>query len=425
MRARLVPPGLMAARAALVVGGLLLGAAVAEGSLRLAGASYWWWRLGAARSAADGAVRVLCIGDSFTFGVGSSAGRSYPEQLKAILQRRLKQPVDVVNDGVPSYNSSQVLRRLPHALARARPCVVVALVGLNNAWNTTYGPSGLPGESRLEGWRRWLESFRLVRLVRQARVDPQVMYPDEYLRLDAQGDDNEQGGPADVQWVRRGQIALGQRRFEEAAKAFTQARAANPANADALVGFAAVLMMRGDVITRDAEQMLQEALRINPRSWAAHLILAASFVRQGRQEDAWREFQAASALNQGFVRSLMPLAAGRDPAAALDYLDRWLTQDVQAMAGQARAAGAAFVLMTYPASLRTQPFSDLLRRMAAREALPFIDLDEAFRALPGDRRSTLIAGDGFHTNADGNALVADTVGKALAPMLAAEKGTFR
>lgn len=425
MRARLVPPGLMAARAALVVGGLLLGAAVAEGSLRLAGASYWCWRLGAARSAADGAVRVLCIGDSFTFGVGSSAGRSYPEQLEAVLQRRLKQPVDVVNDGVPSYNSSQVLRRLPHALARARPSVVVALVGLNNAWNTTYGPLGLPGESRLEGWLRWLESLRLVRLVRQARVDPQAMYPDEYLRLDGQGDDNEQRGPADVRWVQRGQAALGRRQFEQATAAFAQARAANPANADALVGFAAVRMMKGEIIDHDTEQMLQDALRINPRSWAAHLILAASLMRQMRQEDAWREFQAASTLNQEFVRSLMPLAAGRDPAAAVDYLDRWLTQDLQAMASQARAAGAAFVMMTYPSSLRTRPLSDVLRRVAVREALPLIDLDEAFRALPSGRRSALISGDGFHTNADGNVLVADTVGEALAPMLAAEKGTPR
>lgn len=425
MRARRIPPRLMAARAALVAGGLLLGAVAAEGGLRLAGATYWWWRLGAARSAADHAVRVLCVGDSFTFGVGASAGRSYPEQLEAVLRRRFGQSVDVVNDGVPSYNSSQVLRRLPQVLARARPCVVVALVGLNNAWNTTYGPMGLPGESRLEGWRRWLESLRLVRLVRQAGVDPQAMSPSGFLRLDGQGDDNGQRGPADVQWVRHGQSMLGQRLFEEAAEAFTKARAANPANADAMVGLAAVRMMKGEVIDHDTEQLLHEALRINPRNWTAHLILAASLMRQMRQEDAQREFQAASALNQEFVRSLMPLSAGRDLPAAVDYMDRWLAQDLQAMAGQAQAAGAKFVMMTYPDSLRTRPLSDLLRRVAAREALPLIDLDEVFRALPEDHRNALIASDGFHTNADGNALVADTVGEALVPVLAAEEGTLQ
>ncbi|WP_243312794.1 GDSL-type esterase/lipase family protein [Fundidesulfovibrio agrisoli] len=55
--------------------------------------------------AGSGAVRVLCLGDSFTFGVGVNDSEAYPAQLEAML--RAKYPgreIEVVNAGMPFFD---------------------------------------------------------------------------------------------------------------------------------------------------------------------------------------------------------------------------------------------------------------------------------------------------------------------------------
>jgi lysophospholipase L1-like esterase len=81
---------------------------------------------------------VLCVGDSFTYGSGSSsAATSYPSQMEAWL--RANDPAraawGVSNGGWPGRNSSEVLRKLPGFLREAHPDFVCVLAGLNNRWN--------------------------------------------------------------------------------------------------------------------------------------------------------------------------------------------------------------------------------------------------------------------------------------------------
>ena len=55
--------------------------------------------------AGSGAVRVLCLGDSFTFGVGVNDSEAYPAQLEGML--RAKYPgreIEVVNAGMPFFD---------------------------------------------------------------------------------------------------------------------------------------------------------------------------------------------------------------------------------------------------------------------------------------------------------------------------------
>jgi len=90
-----------------------------------------------ARAPAADPCCVLCVGDSFTFGLGASDdAHSYPARLE---ERLRAAPVDgrwrVANGGVPSRNSRDVLLDLPRQFLRERPRFVVVLVGVNEVWS--------------------------------------------------------------------------------------------------------------------------------------------------------------------------------------------------------------------------------------------------------------------------------------------------
>ena len=94
---------------------------------------------------AAGSVRILCLGDSVTFGfrvplVFPSAPNSYDRSeapYPALLDRWLKlanpgRAVEVVNMGVPGYSSRQALAWLRRDITRLQPDLVTICVGWND-----------------------------------------------------------------------------------------------------------------------------------------------------------------------------------------------------------------------------------------------------------------------------------------------------
>ncbi len=80
---------------------------------------------------------VLCVGDSWTQGMGTTdpATRSYPSVVQELLRARTGQKWTVVNGGSSGQNSRDVLERLPSQLAQFRPRLVCVLVGQNDFWS--------------------------------------------------------------------------------------------------------------------------------------------------------------------------------------------------------------------------------------------------------------------------------------------------
>jgi lysophospholipase L1-like esterase len=70
-------------------------------------------------------VKILAIGDSFTFGVGVDAEDAWPEVLEDILRRDEDAPVAVRNGGVGGYGPLRSARLLVERQARWDPQVVV------------------------------------------------------------------------------------------------------------------------------------------------------------------------------------------------------------------------------------------------------------------------------------------------------------
>lgn len=74
-------------------------------------------------------VRLLAVGDSFTFGLGVDAANTWPEQLERMLGERSADRVAVLNAGVPGYSARQMRQFVEALLPDLRPQVVV--FGLN------------------------------------------------------------------------------------------------------------------------------------------------------------------------------------------------------------------------------------------------------------------------------------------------------
>lgn len=72
-----------------------------------------------------GALRVLVLGDSQTFGYGVEAEQTYPKLLEAELSRELSRPVEVINAGVPGTGTAQQLHFLEEAGWALKPDMVI------------------------------------------------------------------------------------------------------------------------------------------------------------------------------------------------------------------------------------------------------------------------------------------------------------
>ncbi|MEE2673375.1 MAG: GDSL-type esterase/lipase family protein [Myxococcota bacterium] len=119
--------------------GLALLVALVAGEVFLQAASFVASRTGArgsARPAAPGAVTILCVGDSHTYGLPLPPEESYPAQLEARLSERHPGRVfQVVNLGIPGMNSGYLANRLERQILQLRPRLVLVWVGINNQWN--------------------------------------------------------------------------------------------------------------------------------------------------------------------------------------------------------------------------------------------------------------------------------------------------
>lgn len=123
-------------RGLLRVGYVVLASALLLEAILQVGAGVMWLRH-RPETGVEGPA-VLCVGDSWTFGVAASnpATMSYPARLQAFLGEELpEEGWAVVNRGLPGQDSRDVLSRLPAQLAASDPHFVCILIGQNDGWS--------------------------------------------------------------------------------------------------------------------------------------------------------------------------------------------------------------------------------------------------------------------------------------------------
>lgn len=160
--------GKLLGRAALAACGLLSGVLLLEAGLQLAALIVA--AAGREREAAwaTGHARILCLGDSNTYGLWLERSEAWPQQLEARWNATPgAAPVEVLNLGFPGTNSSRLRRDFRRMLQTFEPDLVLVMVGANDYWTQ---PVPLEGQEPGGGgaaplWRR----SRVVKLAAMLR----------------------------------------------------------------------------------------------------------------------------------------------------------------------------------------------------------------------------------------------------------------
>jgi lysophospholipase L1-like esterase len=107
--------------------------------------------------------RILCIGDSVTYGFNVDQTDSYPERLQAALRARYPgRPITVINAGSPGWSWVQGMRFLEREGIGLHPDLVIMALGTNDR----FFRARMTDAERLEHLSRpgvrWVESFHLL-----------------------------------------------------------------------------------------------------------------------------------------------------------------------------------------------------------------------------------------------------------------------
>lgn len=148
--------------------GVLAALALVELLLQVGAFVVWRSHRPEATSPSSGNRIVLCVGDSFTFGLGAtSQDRAYPARLGArLLQSDPGSNWQVVGAGWPGRSSTQFMAALPGLLQSDHPSYVVLLIGLNDSWNrVTTDPTEPAPSSERPGWTWKWRTARLAAIV--------------------------------------------------------------------------------------------------------------------------------------------------------------------------------------------------------------------------------------------------------------------
>lgn len=81
---------------------------------------------------ATGRIRILCLGDSNTYGLYLAAQESWPSQLQQVLERQTPGRYQVVNLGFPGTPTSRIAQNLDAFLGQFSPTIVVVMAGVND-----------------------------------------------------------------------------------------------------------------------------------------------------------------------------------------------------------------------------------------------------------------------------------------------------
>jgi lysophospholipase L1-like esterase len=151
----------------------------------------------------DSTFRIVCLGDSWTFGANVDQEHAYPQRLAALLDERYPgASIEVLNLGVMGYSSRQGLELLRRTVLDLDPDIVVIGFAMNDAivqgWRDR-DAVGQTSQSR-RGSKPWLERVESYKLVRywSRRLSYEPFSIGDYLQRVARED-----GTPDAIWTGR------------------------------------------------------------------------------------------------------------------------------------------------------------------------------------------------------------------------------
>lgn len=401
--------------------GLIVIPLVVECSLRLAGWGYYLQRTKREDKvqSKENSIKILCLGDSFTFGSGAEPGYSYPEQLEKLLNKNnsdLKFIVYNRGGSIPGLNSSQLLKILDKNITKYQPQMIVVLIGMHNKWNLTDSNYFL---FTAEGWNSWpyqldgfLTRFRTYKLLKITigNLKDSLTKRNQFQEKSKEATENLEVEThlrlAERYLSHTGEVALAIEEYERAIELEP-----NNDKAYAELGRIYANQNKYEMAIRE----FKKALEINPNNLFARNCLWNVYFKQRKNMLAIEEIKKILKIdpqNEGLrqiTRFGLPSLEEFEDEVLHDKLLRY---DLEGIAKLATARGVMTILLSYPSISR----QDKIRmEVANKYKIPFIDIASVFKKMRSSgnyKEENYFSKDG-HCNANGYKIMAEEIYKAL------------
>ena len=160
-----------------------------------------------------GEIRILCLGDSNTYGLWLEKEQAWPVSLERSWNRKTPTPrLQLINLAFPGTTSTRILKNLPGVLETFRPDYVFLMAGHNDWWSPPVA-SAEPGR-----WfhlkhllYRYVRSYRLFYMMQQSGFDPEELKVDQSFRVELDSPEKQE---VFVEELTRHRIELAERLSE-------------------------------------------------------------------------------------------------------------------------------------------------------------------------------------------------------------------
>ena len=367
-----------------------------------------------APSAPPGALRILCLGDSSTFGYGVTPGETAPAQLEHSLARRFPgRRVEVINAGVPGWESANGAAFLARRGMAWKPEVVVISFGYNEQLGS--GPEAFHYD--------YDPALRRVRIHRLGELERKILFvPPGGLSPEA----GVRPGRLDdfprhlrlylltryfLDWARRlpGRIIGAVKSSKLAPWVLSRVYARDPERIYRRLR----VDVDGNHVLRAYEDALEEMVR-TARAGGARPVIMLQPRRAYRELLEWlppdarrRNLEAVSLIRDGKpgeAIAILEALRKSDPAALITVFNLSVAYR---LAGRTTGADRALEAII---DIRTFTMNAIAERTAARLGVPVVYTPLAFEASGA---SGLFFPDRYHTRPSGYALVAREVERVL------------
>jgi lysophospholipase L1-like esterase len=386
----------------LVVFGIILAAVLLELSLRLCGAVYLVYWGGADKGRRNGPdfYRILCLGDSFTRGIGADKGEDYPSHLERILNNGgFRKKFIVVNKGVPGQNSSELRYSLEGNLNYYRPDLVIVLTGMNDGHNAHLESWALHNKEKGPALYSFFTGLRIVKFIKLLG------------EMERKSRHKRKGGQDNL-WALL-EEAQKSKDYGTAEALMQKAIASRPRNPwyHFTLG---KLYLTGEKFD-EAEREFKYTLALDPRDNYTRFHLAEMYIAQGRCDKAESILKEEIRINgesHESIQLLMRCYGYRGTTPEGRYWGRKLLlykevdgMNLSAILRMTKGRGIKLMEMNYPE--RDSP-----RAGEGGECI-FIDNRKTFGSMTGAEREGLFSVDKIHCSNKGYQVIAENIAETI------------
>ncbi|MFC1889464.1 GDSL-type esterase/lipase family protein [Thermodesulfobacteriota bacterium] len=325
-------------------------------------------------------TRILCVGDSFTYGGRVERDETYPAQLRERLTETCPgNRFDVINRGICGTNTMKLLHYLPGWLEEFHPHVVILLDGAANRFNP-WDHSLYARADALSSLKSRFFDLRVVKLFRilwlngVARFYGWVItYPDFLPRSRSRSSEAFEEDP----FHRTAEAYMERFRFDKAIETSLKAIRANPFDHLNYYRISKIYNLQSHydavVIFRELEEVREEHPELMEMKWFA------GYVRIFSDKRKWE-----------------------------DGINRWMKDDLGKMVALCKEHGARLIIQNYPTGCLMA--NSILKSIADEHALPLVNNLAVFDTLEPKEKYLL---DDSHCTKDGYRVMAGSVFQVL------------